>query len=267
MQFGGKKKSKRTINNGESDKPDLIKRVDFGFTDEEREMLQNININNDVKSIADCYDEGIEDKINKHFKDLGNDNYEEITNIIMEKIIKRALKDSGEESCIIWIRSTISNITKYFRWHRDGRYFNVDHNKPIYKLAVTLKGNSTPLIVDKKTIEIFDKKYNHDNIVKLRNQFTELFGEPKDRIDKLTVQMKLNDVIDIQSTQDIGDNYITAEQMEGIYFLNSINNNIDNGAIHSEPLEQKDRIFISVLCGTKEDCCSWTKNGRVVRKN
>lgn len=237
-------------------KIDIIKKVNFNFTDVENDLIDNIIMDKDSE-LAIYYEnkKDILNKIENYFNNIGNENGHEIASLIYDKIISKALKDSGEQSCILWIRTSINRINEYFRWHKDGPY-NIT-NGPTYKLVVTLKGNSTPVVINNEIIDKFSKEY--DKKFMLYNYINENFLEPNKEnadkrrynIDKYIMSPYFNNII--------GENYITCLEKEGIYMLNSINNDVKKGVIHSEPKIQKDRIFVAVICGEKDRCKNWTE--------
>lgn len=239
----------------------LIKVVNLNLTNNDIKNIENIKITKDF-NITEIYErETIFDKLVSFVNNIGEN--ESISNKlanIIKKIIESVIKNENYDSAIIWIRATVDRKNDpLFRWHRDGPYFKLDEDRPIYKFVTTLCGKSTPVITDKKIIEKFDIIENqHRELTNCIYEYSDKYKKELPysffkEINKLTAP----DLLDV-----VGDNYVTAKTLEeGVYFLNMKNSNDRNstkfGTIHSEPEIEKNRLFIAVLPGPFDKCEKW----------
>jgi hypothetical protein len=231
----------------------LIKKVDIKLSKEEQKILNDIVFKNQCNSHF-FYDKNTKDIIKKIIDHVVNDNVTDILNIIL-RIIKKVIDDSEHNSAIIDIRVTTKKTIDYIRWHRDGLLTNYDNNsslytkkEPVYKFVMTLKGKSTLFITD----EVYIQKFNdvNEDINVLQNayyKFNEKYSVTVTEEIAKVHQNTYNKVL----MKSIGDNYITSSNTEGVYFLEGTGGSDlktgNFGAIHSEPLDHNNRLFISIL--------------------
>lgn len=258
--------------NSDSDSDDskeeipLVKIVQLGLTDEEKEIVHQMKIEKTRKMAIFYESETVLDKITEYINDIGeNKTIDTDLAKIIKKIIENVIEHENEESAIIWIRASVDEKSDpKFRWHRDGGYFKLDKKKPLYKFAASLRGESTPVVTDKESIEKFNVIY--DKKMKLEScfwnfasendiSFRDIPRELLEGLEKLTAPPLI---------ETIGDNYIRAKTLEeGAYFLNmkdgTDGKSTNGGTIHSEPSIQKDRLFIAILPGPKDKCKAWTE--------
>jgi ribosomal protein L14 len=245
--------------------PELIKVISLGLSKREKEIINNIKINNSY-SIMLHYDneKNVYSSIIEYIKKIGDNSNisEDVANIIV-KIIKNAIAHENEKSGIIWLRATVERKDE-FRWHRDGKHISFDEKKPIYKFACTLKGESTPVVIDRETIQKFNE------VSQIKDEFENCIWNyiGKNNIDIYDIRMELFDEIrkltDPPLIKAIGNNYVQKKTLdEGVFFL-TMNNGaskvaLNEGVIHSEPKIQKDRLFLAVLPGQKDKCAEWVE--------
>lgn len=238
---------------------ELVSFVDFRFTEFENKVIDKIHIAKNLQFLNYYDEDKFENKVNIYTNDIGNNNaISEDFSKIIHRIVKKVLLDKNQESGIIWIRTRIDNNNNKFRWHRDGKYFNPINDEPIFKFALTLRGNSTPIVVDKTTIEKYDNEH------KIYNEMLDYIFKRMDVT--IDLQICLSNEYAYKYIDAIGDNYIQAKTKEGVYFANMINNSTKLGIIHSEPIIEKDRIFIAILPYTKEKCKAWIDE-QILRNN
>lgn len=260
MMYGGGGESSNGSEQSEDTIP-LVKIINLDLSENDNKVIDKINIE-DHNNTTLYYDKNtISTQIKEFIKGMGNNKeiLEDLTKIII-RIIKRIIKEQDEESAIVWLRSNeYLKADPKFRWHRDGSYFKPNTKKPIYKFAVSLKGENTPVVTDEKAIERFDKiqkeKYKvDDSLADLANSMN--LSYPID------VMIELDKFIAPALIEAIGDKYIQAEYGQGAYFLNRADDSDGRpikGTIHSEPEIQKDRLFLAILPGPEDKCKTWVE--------
>jgi hypothetical protein len=224
---------------------DSYKIFDIDYTQKEKESINNINIKKNKNYTATNID-----KIKDFFKDIGcelsiNDNSkrenlsstnfisdnkdEDIQNIIniIQKLIDTLLKAYNVDSYWLIVRSSYND--PYFdipRWHCDGYYFvDKDKSQLQTKFVTTLKGQNTLVLeTTPEEKEYFYSLQNYKNTLDIENR-------------KHIAKNIKGKQIDINNNQ-------------GIIFVAGDKNKC---LIHSEPLHDRERIFISILPGSKKD--------------
>ena len=248
----------------------LIIKVPTELTTKEKETITSIKIETPVHTDF-FYDENtIQDKILDYINKIGeNNNIAEDTTNIIKRIIEGVIRHEKEESAIISLRATAyhKNDSK-FRWHRDGKHISFPVSKPVYKYTLALKGESTPLVIDKNAIDKFDaidndKQELQDCMWKFAGKYKlgpyDIPIEYFKGIDKMTAPLLVD---------AIGNDYVQTRTLEeGVYFLTmkdgTSKREKNTGAIHSEPEIQKDRLFLVVLPGLQDECRKYIeKNSR-----
>lgn len=244
----------------------IVKIVSFNLTEKEKNLIKDIKIEN-TYHIDLFYDkDNIIDKILDFLIKIGNNRkFAEDTSKIILKIIENVIKYENEESGIIWLRATThyKNEQK-FRWHRDGSYFGkkyYNNKKLTYKFVTSLKGESTPVIVDHNTIKNFD--IVEKNNLKFKNCVWDFIGKNNININNVPKEIfiGMNKLLGPPLVNTIKDNYIQTKTFEGVFFLNSKgepNSEIFmDGVIHSEPEIQENRLFLAILPAPKEESKKW----------
>lgn len=166
----------------------------------------------------------------------------------MKKIIKKITKIviKGYNTKYFWISIRISQPNDLFktpRWHQDGLFFN--NNDHQSKFITVLRGDGTLLIESNETClsqytEIFDEnmKYNRDNNIRNFKEQIKI----QDEIFRPKMAKKLSESKDCKIIQLNNDN-------GAIFYVGDFK----TAAIHSEPMINYPRIFISILPGSEKD--------------
>jgi len=197
---------------------------DVELTPEEREDIQEIKIEKELKQF-NYYgpaNEKLIRELNTYFGQLEN-NPQKLLNTISGIVAKAAQdmqKEFNKES--VWTMVRVTLPTHEFdipRWHTDGKYFT--SNEKTYKLVFTIKGASTR----------FAEKTDPD-------KFEELTA--KDPGGENT-QIKKELETTVQETEPI------SKDKTVIYLVGD-----KNAKVHSEPIMDESRIFISVVPGSLE---------------
>lgn len=210
---------------------DSYKIFDINYTQKEKESINNINIKKNKNYTATNID-----KLKDFFKEIGDNKDDNIKNIIniIQKLIDTLLKAYNVNSYWLIVRSSYND--PYFdipRWHCDGYYFlNKDKSQLQTKFVTTLKGQNT--LVLETTPE--EKEYYYT----LQNH--------KDTFitDIATLEMENRKHI----AKNIKGKQIDINNNQGIIFVAGDKNKC---LIHSEPIHDRERIFISILPGSKKD--------------
>jgi len=232
---------------------------DIKYTEKEKQTIDNFKINNQIffsyygifnentLMNGDYYKNNIRNIINiiDFLYKIGNNTEKDIKIIkaIIYKLINKITKSYDKNYIWLDIRSRLPN--KEFditRWHTDGF-----ENQT--KFITLLKGPSTLFIDDK---DIKSKKTYFEIIDKIRkeiNKFIEKNGVKIGELDK--INNKYRKVFDIKLKDA---KIIQPNNNQGVIYKTDLpkNNNKLMG-IHSEPINDKPRFFISVMCGTKEE--------------
>jgi hypothetical protein len=239
------KQISKYLNSGKYD----FKLFNINYTEKEQECINKIKINVDNDFDDYSYYGSINkiSGINTFLLKIGNNTKEEIDKL--EKIILKLLKKvlDGYQTEYFWMDIRVSSPSNDFdspRWHQDGPYF--DRTIITSKFVTTLKGPGTLLIKStKKVSNIYNtirdtiykeirKTNNQDEQIKIHHKYRPIYAD----------KLKNEKIIQVKNNQGV------------IFYANS--GGID-GAIHSEPKVDDNRIFISILPGTKENIESLKK--------
>ncbi len=197
---------------------------DACLTEKEHETLAKIRVGGTA-----TYDNfGDIDKIEtdaaRFFEKLGNNPAEAQEQAsIVARMIKKTIAGFGAETA--WVAIRASQPTSEYdvpRWHTDG-YFYPPHSGDRLKAVITLKGASTLL-----------NRLSKEK----REDFQQLQRAP---LDALESRKKLAALIDPSKTE-------TTPPGCGTVFMSGS----EYGAVHSEPPIHSERIFVSVLPGSKK---------------
>ncbi len=217
-----------------------FKLFNINYTEKEQECIDKIKINKDqvysyfgsINKISD---------INIFLSKIGNNTKEEIDKLekIIIKILKKVLE--GYQTEYFWMDIRVTTPTKSNnipRWHHDGPFFG--NNIITSKFATVLKGPGTLLIKSTKKVsniyntienasrEEMRKTNNYDNQIKIHDKYRPIYAE----------KLKNEKIIQVKNNQGV----IFYAESGGI-----------GGALHSEPKFDENRIFISILPGTKDN--------------
>lgn len=236
------KQISKYLNSGKYD----FKLFNINYTEKEQDCIDKIKIN---KSQVYSYFGSINkiQDINIFLSKIGNNTKEEIDKL--EKIILKLLKKvlDGYQTEYFWMDIRVTTPLKEYyipRWHQDGPFFGNDIITS--KFATVLKGPGTLLIKSTKKVsniyntvqdasrEEMRKTNNQDDQIKIHYKYRPIYAD----------KLKNEKIIQVKNNQGL------------IFYANS--GGID-GAIHSEPNFDDNRIFISILPGTKDNIESLKK--------
>lgn len=175
----------------------------------------------------------LESEVREFIKALskGNEtNAKEIAGLIV-RLVNEIIQASGRETAWVAVRAfTPTSEYDVPRWHTDGYYFEPYSGDP-YKFAVTLKGPSTLFyrLPDNRREEFYVlwRKGTEQNDYN-RQAFADMLGQSKEAIS-------------------------IAQLYQGVVFIVGSH----NAAVHSEPPIKEERLFISILPGSKTQIKEW----------
>ncbi len=210
---------------------------DINYTKEELDLIEKFNISN----FGNYNSYNTINNLENFIKNIGKNSENNITMFynIIKSLLENILKAYDTDS--YWISLRILSKTDFFdipRYHCDGYYFR-DRNKLQTKFITTLRGPTT-LILDVK--EEYEKDILQMNSL---NTFTDL--EKREHIAKYISGEKIN----ITNTN-------------GIIFVAG---NKEKCLVHSEPKHDDNRIFISILPGTREEINDFSERSERMSKN
>jgi len=211
------------------------------YTEEEKNAIHNFDVKNAGNyNDFNYYGSNVNKKDVKEFLEKLGDNSKKEINLIT-KIIFRLLSNitKGYKTDYYWISIRIVDFSHDFdipRWHIDAKYFGEKLNQS--KFVTVVKGPGT--LLKDNTPEI--KKVFHP----IRDEFQkEIKNIPYGTDEWNTINNKyrerFNHELQPFETKQINND-------EGIIFFAGD----ENSAIHSEPKMNRQRMFISILPGTKE---------------
>ena len=212
------------------------------YTQEEKDAIHNFNVKN-AGNYKDYnyYGSKLNKKDVKEFLEKLGDNSKKEINLITEIIFKLLSNiTKGYKKDYYWISIRIVDLSHDFdipRWHIDGKYFG---EKLIQSKFVTVVKGPGTLLKD-NTLDI--KKVFHP----IRDEFLkEIRGVPNGTDEWTKINNKYREKF-AHELQPFETKQLTND--DGVIFFAGD----ENSAIHSEPKMDKQRMFISILPGTKED--------------
>lgn len=206
---------------------------DLHLSESEKSAVNALKINK-----TDSYNNyanlnALESEVREFIKALGKGNEtnaKEIARLIV-RLVNEILQASGRETAWVAVRAfTPTSEYDVPRWHTDGYYFE-PYSGNLNKFALTLKGSPTlfyPLPNDKKEqfYALRDKGSEQNDYN--RQDLADTLGQPKEIIS-------------------------TAQPYQGAVFIVGSH----NAAVHSEPPIKEERLFISILPGSKTQIKEW----------
>ncbi|OJW52807.1 MAG: hypothetical protein BGO67_00550 [Alphaproteobacteria bacterium 41-28] len=172
-------------------------------------------------------------EVNEFIKSLNFENKTtaEAVSQIVVRIVRGVVQGSGQETAWVVLRSfTPTSSYDMPRWHTDGYYYEPYAGDP-YKFAITLKGPPTLFykLPDEKRGEFYalQRKGTEQNDYN-RQAIAAFLGNSKEAIS-------------------------VARPHQGAVFVVGSN----HAAIHSEPPIKEERLFLSVLPGSKAQIKEW----------
>jgi len=228
-----------------------FKLFDINYTEQEQESIDNFKIENKhyeythIGSLSDIND------LNTFLSNIGANRTEDIVNLeqIILNLIKKVLEgyDMTHFWLIVRVSKRPSNISYIPRWHRDGSYFYRDNITP--KFATVLKGPGTVFIKSStSSSEIFNKIEDEEN--KERKTKRDRPNTPFTHQEQEEINKKYHDIYASSLLEP--DHMVQSGKNQGVIFFPGYVRDVI-GAIHSEPKIDDDRIFISIVPGTKEN--------------
>lgn len=180
--------------------------------------------------------ESLQSGISDFLLSLGNSL--EIANSVSKlitKIIIHSLIGSRRETAWIVLRAfTHTDEYDIPRWHTDGTFYTSMSMQ--YKIVMALKGPQT-LFYPKALFETLSDQ--------MQNEFHFLSDGKDGPKENRIAQAKILDASQI----------ISSSLNQGALFLVG-----DNGALHSEPPINEERLFLSILPASKEEIYEWYRN-------
>ena len=237
------------INNYIKKKESTYKIFDINYNEKEKKIINKIDVQ--FNGTFSFYGKFNKDKLiedNRYFKgnileflkifcNINDDNIIKLKKIIY-KIIETVV--NGYNKKYIWfeIRTSLPNKNfKIPRWHFDG-YKNQS------KFVTVLKGPGTLIIKD---TDIKSRNNYFDIQKKLWNEISEEEIKKKTTDELLRINDNHRKILANKLKPDIDQ----PNNNQGLIFLTDIGNNNKIVGIHSEPDVNDKRVFISIMCGTK----------------
>jgi len=241
------------------DKIELLKErniisFDIGLTAEEKDSIDELRIETQLpqfNSYGPINDEAIE-TLTAYLSGLGKNSEE--TKISISKLVARIaegmIKDFDAESAWVMLRSFLPNDKfKIPRWHKDGSYFA--SKERVYKLIFSIKGAPTRLgeATDAEKFEQLEKE-GLENLVTNR-----ISGDnPKKFEDEdIRIRKELASVVKEIEPLEVGH--------AAMYLIGD-----KDAVIHSEPLIDEPRIFMSVIVGSQDQINEWKEKSNPDKK-
>jgi hypothetical protein len=225
-----------------------FKLFDINYTEQEQESIDNFKIE---KKCSYNYNGSISslkiNDLNTFLSEIGPNTKKDIDNVkqIILNLIKKVLKGYDMENFLLIIRVRVPDSEFDIpRWHRDGPYFG--DTIITSKFATVLKGPGTLFI-----------KSSTDNSEKFNELYDQEEKERIERREKISIPFtKEQEEIDeryraLYATLPKNSDMVQLGKNQGVIFF--ADSGGIRGAIHSEPKLDENRIFISIVPGTKEN--------------
>lgn len=225
------------------DKMEILKEhdivsFDIGLTSEEKRGIAEVIIEKELPQF-DYYGpigEELVENLTTYFRELGENEEKIITTIskLVARVAEMTIKDFHKESAWVMVRVSLPN--DYFdvpRWHSDGQYFEtLDSADKTYKLVMTIKGAPTRF-GEKIDPERFDQlMIKSSKNYELNHNEAEVFER-----EDMRIRRELSSII--REAEPL-------KEGEAAYYLVGH----ENAKIHSEPIIDTPRIFMSVVPGS-----------------
>jgi len=218
---------------------------DLCLTEHDKQMLQSLNVDDTQQPYNNFgHLENLECELQDFLKSIGNDQaHGQAGAKIINNIVTRSIQKLQAQTAWITIRSFQASHQDVYtpRWHTDGYYYATFQGQQ-YKIACALKGPGTVFC---NVSEDIRKKFQE-----LESQtFAEM---TKEEIGKLTFQQRqqFEQKTRLKLAELLADLSIEqAPTAQGMLFIVGDKN---SAAIHSEPPIKEDRLFISIVPGSRE---------------
>ena len=239
------------------DHPSNYKIFNMDYNTKEKRCIDKINIS---KNIIFTHAGGKNDIDNEELYEFLNDigsnrrKYIKCIQKLIYKIINTVT--AGYETDYFWMDIRVQLPDPYFdihRWHCDGAWLEYE-NKKQTKFVTVLKGPGTLLLENnKESRQIYidiekqrsdELKENTKNMTQSESFKLQLSKEFREKY-RLLLAAALKDANKIQINNDQGLIFTGVDD-------NGFKTHVQNCTIHSEPVKDSPRIFISIVPGTKE---------------
>lgn len=199
----------------------------LNLSTEERQMLHNLKADKENSYNNFGAIDLIKPEASRFLQYIGNNQEtSDATAKVIHRLVSEALSAFNADAGWVSIRAFVpSDDYDTPRWHKDGWFFNTPEGYQ-RKVAIVLKGAST----------LFNNMPKSQQVA-----FDELCNALSSDQLKVENRRKIAELVDSGLTQ-------TAKEDEGSIFVVGSN----RAAIHSEPPIHSERIFLSIVPGTKE---------------
>jgi hypothetical protein len=218
---------------------------DINYTENEKKTIKDFNIiKRHYFSHFGSYEKLLTKNMNKFLSEIGNNNPKVVNNLekIIIKMVKKVLQGYKTDYFWIDIRVTLpNNDFNKTRWHKDLNLFIKNSDDKTTKFATVLKGPGTLLLKPTKSINKIYRKI-HD-----KQRLERKYKSQKEQIE---INKKYRTIyakeFDTKKIIQPGNN-------QGVIFYTGFDVNTMTGAIHSEPIMDEPRMFISITPNSKEN--------------
>ena len=229
---------------------------DLGLTSYEIDILESLIINepiDDKPIVLNYYGdlEQFESQVSDFLQSFGNSEDDSfVAAQIIYKIVKNCCEQMGVDEAWIAIRAFKKNHAyDIARWHIDSeRLYTPQRGAILYKIACAFKGDSTIFCDVSDKVRTKYLTMRSQSYVKIKGTREQAAALIRGDIAKLLRSHKV----------------ISASRGQGAIFIMG---DEKTGAIHSEPVMDKDRIFMSIIPGTHEQIQDLYKNWHQVIAN
>lgn len=231
--------------------------IDLNITQDERKVIDDFIIDKNKNIMVYTIHDNYKDTIKTSLQQFTKNNTDTINNMykLIIRIIQDVIRAYGKEAAGVIIRITLpNNLFDKPRWHCDGRYFDTLETGLLSKFVIALKGPTTLICVcDQDTRKKWRELLNNLPRPAIINDDNKLIGFNKD------IELENNKKIYEFFHEAKRNNKAEFKQVKensgcGVVFIVA---NDEYEAIHSEPPLTTDRIFISMVPGTKENIQEW----------
>jgi hypothetical protein len=220
---------------------------DINYTEQEQESIDNFKIEKRCSYTHNGSLTGIND-LNTFLSDIGHNTKKDVDNLeqIILNLIEKVLEGYNMEDFLLIIRArTPDSEFDIPRWHRDGPYF--DHTIITSKFATVLKGPGTLFIKSSTS--------NSEQFNEINDREDEERRLKRERIGIRFTHEEQREIDEryrtIYASLPKNSDMVQSGKNQGVIFF--ADSGGVRGAIHSEPKIDENRIFISIVPGTKEN--------------
>jgi hypothetical protein len=244
---------------------DAYQFFDLELTEPQKKYLDKLVINTTKEYCNYGKLDELLDKIQAYIHSLGEADPAVIMAVaeIIDSIVKKVLAYFKTETAIVILRASLPNNQFAIpRWHTDGNYFG-DQQGTQCKAAVTLKGPCTLFYnIPKEKRQDFAHYQTNDPTISFLPKITknEMTTEDWVKLDGMekTHRRNIDDFLGDKSK------VVSPSLDQGAYFKVG---DLNTAAVHSEPHITSNRLFLSVLPGSKKQIQDYEEaQGNVTKK-